>query len=75
MKKSKKANVPLVENELKRHFRKLPLQDLVTAGRGFPPTARVDLQLALDKMFSELANARLIGVHSHFGQHTTRRNG
>ena len=69
MKKSKKANVPLVENELKRHFRKLPLQDLVTAGRGFPPTARVDLQLALDKMFSELANARLIGVHSHFGQH------
>jgi YD repeat-containing protein len=69
MKTSKKANVPLVESELKRHFRNEPLHDLITASRGFPPTARVDLQLALDKMFSELANARLIEVHSHFGQH------
>jgi hypothetical protein len=68
MKETKNATLPLVENVLKRHFGKQPLQDLITAGRGFPPTARVDLQLALDKMFSELANAKLIGVHSHFGQ-------
>ncbi len=68
IKETKNATLPLVENVLKRHFGKQPLQDLITAGRGFPPTGRVDLQLALDKMFSELANAKLIGVHSHFGQ-------
>ena len=67
MKTSKKANVPLVETELKRHFRNEPLHDLITASRGFPPTARVDLQLALEKMFSEQRNAKLVGVHSHFG--------
>ena len=57
----------LVETELKRHFRNEPLHDLITASRGFPPTARVDLQLALEKMFSEQRNAKLVGVHSHFG--------
>ena len=39
MKKSKKAAVPLVELVLKRHFRKQPLLELLTASRTFPPTA------------------------------------
>ena len=42
MKKSKKATVPLMEIVLKRHFRKQPLRDLVTASRTFPPTVQVD---------------------------------
>jgi energy-coupling factor transporter ATP-binding protein EcfA2 len=66
MKKSKKATVPLVETVLKRHFRKQPLQELVTASRTFPPTARVDIQLALDKIFSAQPDAKLFGVHTSF---------
>jgi hypothetical protein len=66
MKKSKKATVPLVEPALKRHFRKQPLLELVTASRTFPPTARVDIQLALDKIFSKQPDAKLLGVHTQF---------
>jgi len=70
MKKAKKATVPLAETALKRHFGKRPLQDLITASRTFPITARVDVQLALDKMFAEHPKAKLLGVHTQY-QHET----
>lgn len=70
MSKRKKSVVPLAETVLKRHFRKQPLQDLITASRTFPITARVDVQLALDKMFSERPDAQLLGVHTQY-QHET----
>lgn len=54
MKKTRKAIVPLAETALKRHFGKRPLQDLITASRTLPVTARVDVQLALDKMFADI---------------------
>jgi ATPase family associated with various cellular activities (AAA) len=70
MKKSSKPVVPLAVTVMKRHFRKQRLQDLVTASRTFPITARVDVQLALDKMFSKQPNAKLVGVHTQY-QHET----
>lgn len=70
MKKSKKPTLPLAEAALKRHFRKHRLQDLVTASRTFPVTARVDVQFALEKLFSEHPSAKLLGVHTQF-QHET----
>lgn len=70
MKKTKKATVPLAETALKRHFARRPLQDLITASRTFPVTARVDVQLALDKMFADHPKARLLGVHTQY-QHET----
>ncbi len=70
MKKSKKPTLPLAETALKRHFRKHRLQDLVTASRTFPVTARVDVQFALEKLFAEHPSARLMGVHTQF-QHET----
>jgi len=70
MKKSKKTTVPLVETVLKRHFRKQPLLELVTASRTFPPTARVDIQLALDKIFSKQPDAKLFGVRTGFPHET-----
>ena len=70
MKKTRKAIVPLAENTLKRHFGKRPLHDLITASRTFPVTARVDVQLALDKMFAEHPKAKLVGVHTQY-QHET----
>jgi len=66
MKKSEKTTVPLVQTFLKRHFRKQPLLELVIASRTFPPTARVDIQLALDKIFSKQPDAELFGVHTPF---------
>lgn len=70
MKKARKAIVPLAETALKRHFGKRPLQDLITASRTFPVTARVDVQFALDKMFAEHPKAKLVGVHTQY-QHET----
>jgi hypothetical protein len=70
MKKTRKAVVPLAETALKRHFGKRPLQDLITASRTFPVTARVDVQLALDKMFAKHPKAKLVGVHTQY-QHET----
>ena len=70
MPKTKKSKIPLAETALNRHFGKLPLHDLVTASRTFPMTARVDVQLALDKMFAQQPNAKLLGVHTQF-QHET----
>lgn len=70
MKKTRKGIVPLAETALKRHFGKRPLQDLITASRTFPITARVDVQLALDKMFAEHPKAKLLGVHTQY-QHET----
>jgi hypothetical protein len=70
MKETRKTTVPLAETALKRHFGKRPLQDLITASRTFPVTARVDVQLALDKMFAKHPKAKLVGVHTPH-QHET----
>ena len=70
MTKAKKPKVPLAATALKRHFGRRPLQDLITASRTFPITARVDVQLALDKLFTEHPKAKLLGVHTQY-QHET----
>lgn len=69
-KKSKQAVLPLAEKVLQRHFGKLPLHQLVTASRSFPVTARVDLQLALEKVFGADAKGDLVGVHTQFSHET-----
>jgi hypothetical protein len=55
---------------LERHFGKEAVTTLVTAGRTFPITSRVDVQLALEALFAKDYSARLIGVHSHFTPET-----
>jgi hypothetical protein len=70
MKKTRKAMAPLGETALKRHFGKRPLQDLITASRTFPVTARPDVQLALDKMFANHPKAKLLGVHTQYQDET-----
>ena len=70
--KSKKpsANM-LVSSLLKTHFGDLPLHGLVTASRVFPSTARVDLQVALDRLFTTKSITRkLVGVHVSWGHET-----
>ena len=71
-KKTKKNTnpVPLVATKLASHFRGRALSQLVTASREFPVTARVDLQMALEEMFSKDVSAELLGVYRRFAHET-----
>ena len=69
MRKKKGTTLPVAEQSMRRHFGKIPLQQLVTASRTFPVAARVDVQLALEKLFSS-RDYRLLGVHSQFHHET-----
>jgi len=70
-KKKKLASAPLfVAHKLAHHFAGQPLEQLVTASRTFPVSALVDLQAALDAIFSEQFHGELIGLHRRFGHET-----
>jgi len=62
--------LPLAETKLKQHFRDHELQDLITSSRTFPITARVDVQFALEKVFSGYPDAQLFGLHNSYGHET-----
>jgi hypothetical protein len=66
---STKSAVPVAEAALQHHFRK-PLHELVTSSRTFPLSARVDVQLALQKLFDKNSSAKLLGVHTQYGHET-----
>ena len=55
---------------LKQHFAPLKLSEMITAGRTFPVTARVDLQRGLETLFAGKYPARLMGIHTEFGHET-----
>ena len=55
---------------VRKHFGRIPLESLVTASRRFPPTSRVDLQLALSSMFDTRFQAKLVGIHPQYTHET-----
>jgi hypothetical protein len=55
---------------LQRHFNPVPVHSLVTASRTLPVTSAVDLHVALERLFSERYQARLVGVHAQFCHET-----
>ena len=55
---------------LEQHFGAIDVDDLVSAGRTFPVTTRVDLQLALERQFREKYPATPKGVHAEYSQET-----
>ena len=57
--------------ELRRHFKGHRVHELVTANRTFPVTARVDLQLALEKLFTNYVGTKLLGIHHPYSHHET----
>ena len=69
-KKSKKTTLILAASVLKRHFAKIELHNLVTASRTFPVTARVDVQIALEKMFAKYPAATVFGCHNQYTHET-----
>jgi hypothetical protein len=68
--KNNPKSSPLVVTRLASHFRKQPLEQLVTAARSFPISSLVDLQIALSEIFSKKFQAELVGVHRRFGHDT-----
>jgi len=61
---------PLVAVKLASHFAGQSLEQLVTATRSFPVSALVDLQLALNEIYSKQFCAELVGVHRRYGHET-----
>jgi hypothetical protein len=51
---------------LRRHFGSVRLEKLIAANRTYPVTSRVDLQVALDKVFSNRYPGQLLGVHAQY---------
>lgn len=70
-KKTRSQNTAVV-SLLREHFgSEITPHQLVTASRIFPATARVDLQNALDAVFSSVYQAdRFVGVHVYWNQET-----
>ncbi len=56
-------SVPFAAATMESHFGK-QLHELVTSSRTFPLSARVDVQLALEKLFTGCPNAKLMGLHT-----------
>lgn len=55
---------------LEQHFGRVPVDHLIAAGRTFPVTAQVDLQLALEQTFRTRYPATPRGIHVEFSQET-----
>ena len=70
MMKRKASTLPLAETKLKEHFRDYSLHELITSSRTFPITARVDVQFALEKVFSNRGDVQLLGLHQNYGHET-----
>jgi len=61
--------LPLAGTALQQHFQK-PLHELVTSSRTFPLSARVDVQVAMEKLFSRFPKSQLLGVHAQYNHQT-----
>ncbi len=68
--KLKSSNEITACSLVRKHFGRTPLESLVTASRRFPPTSRVDLQLALTSMFETRFQAKLVGIHPQYTHET-----
>jgi hypothetical protein len=55
---------------IRKHFGRIPVESLITASRTFPPTSRVDLQLALTGIFEKRYKSKLVGVHPQYTHET-----
>ena len=60
-----------LRRRLMKHFRGMPLQQIVTAARTFPTASRVDIQTALNDFFKGKPGYQLLGIHSVMGHEST----
>src|SRR5438067_819599 len=59
-----------VRQKLKKHFRGVRIEQIVTAARTFPIASKVDVQASLNELLKSYPNANLLGIHSAFGHET-----
>jgi ATPase family protein associated with various cellular activities (AAA) len=53
-----------LQKTLRKHFGRVQFGEIAAAAREFPVTSRVDVQIALDDVFRNRPDARLVGVFS-----------
>jgi hypothetical protein len=51
-----------LQRALRTHFKGIAVTDIVTAGRDFPITSRVDVQAAIEDVVPRGEEARLLGI-------------
>jgi len=56
-----------LRRRLQKHFRSVPLQQIITAARTFPIASRVEIHNALNDFFAAPKNVTLFGIHSNMG--------
>lgn len=66
----KKTGNVTASHKMRQHFGEQALEDLITASRTFPPTSRVDLQLAMERLFDGRYTVELVGVHQQYSHET-----
>ena len=59
-----------LQRELRTHFKGIAVTDIVTAGRDFPITSRVDVQAAIEDVVPRGEEARLLGIHAPMNHET-----
>jgi hypothetical protein len=57
------SELATAESAVRRHFHPIEPEQLVAASRTFPATARVDLQVALEKLLGERYGTQPLGIH------------
>lgn len=72
MGKKKKDRSNHISTVISNHFGEIPVADLVTAYRQFPVTARVDLQRALEKIFTDRFESKVYGTHRDYEFNTLK---
>jgi hypothetical protein len=63
----KRDSSTLIATALTKHFKSIPLSDLIVATRTFPITSRVDLQRSLESIFANRFEPKLYGTHRDYG--------
>jgi hypothetical protein len=71
-KKKSHRTEALVNTHLVKHFEGWTIDELITAKRTFPITARVDLQQALDQLMNDAYKAQLLGLHRDYNYSTLK---
>jgi ATPase family associated with various cellular activities (AAA) len=59
-----------LQRALRTHFKGIAVTDIVTAGRDFPITSRVDVQAAIEDVVPPGEEARLLGIHAPMNHET-----
>ena len=68
--KARASGLSTTASVLKRHFKGVQVDTLITASREYPVPARVDLQRTVDELMPGFTGAKQCGIHAEFSFET-----